>query len=183
MLTQTIEIESNNLPPFDLVELKVPAILSLSFSQGMNEIVFITPPIFQQILTADIYRGKLEINTTKKFEDSRMSDFQIEIKVSKSIKGLSVIGSGRIYANDFATTCKKLTAQVYGSGKISLSVRDSNELHADVLGSGSLIIDGNVKSFIGSVTGSGDLNIKNLTCQTAELNVHGSGLIWSRIDA
>lgn len=172
-----VKSETHPQPPFSKVVLKVPATATVVVSAGVNEVTVVAPENFHQYLKVRVKGNELVIDKTHEFDVESISEIQIEIRVPKALDGVLVWGSGVINAIDVSALSKKVAVDVKGSGKISLRVQDSNEVVANVLGSGGISIDGSTAYLKGSVNGSGSLNFPKLVCQTAKVDVYGSGLI------
>ena len=107
----------------------------------------------------------------------------INIQTNNSLKiylslqqfsALKIMGSGKIEtANKFNNT-EKFTAELMGSGKISLNVH-APSIVADVMGSGDIIIEGETRDIEANIKGSGTFTGENLKSENALVSIAGSG--------
>ena len=92
---------------------------------------------------------------------------------------LDVGGSGDILVEKGIET-SDLTITVMGSGTVTASGLQAKKIQGIVLGSGDIIASGNSESVSTSISGSGDINMKNLSTGSAVCEILGSGAV--RID-
>ena len=85
---------------------------------------------------------------------------------------VSLNGSGKIDLN--VASSGKASARLDGSGKIELDI-NAGKTSAEINGSGKITLKGKTNSFTGNINGSGELTASDLTSETSEVSVHGSG--------
>ncbi len=91
------------------------------------------------------------------------------------INGLSVNGSGNLYANQ-AISSNNMNLKVNGSGNITIASYTGNDLIANVNGSGRIAVNGgSVKTEDLRISGSGDLDLLNLQAENVTVHTSGSG--------
>lgn len=95
------------------------------------------------------------------------------------VSKLDVAGSGDIIIEKGIET-SELTITVSGSGTVTASGLQTQQLKGIVMGSGDIIASGNSSSVNTVISGSGDINMKNLHAGTADCEILGSGTL--RID-
>jgi hypothetical protein len=82
----------------------------------------------------------------------------------------------------YLLTVKNLQAiEITGSGDAIVSGVNGNDLKATVTGSGSLTVDGALKSQTVTITGSGDYNGTNLSSHQASVTCSGSGSVTVKV--
>jgi purine nucleoside phosphorylase len=93
-----------------------------------------------------------------------------------TLKAVSIMGSGDI---DIQSAFKDLEiAVISGSGSINAQENlDVSKFTASILGSGSINAKGKTDSFIGVISGSGNLNFSDLKAKDAKCTITGSGNI------
>jgi len=94
---------------------------------------------------------------------------------SPSVNGLSVNGSGALYANQ-PVSSGNINLKVNGSGNIYMSSYTGNDLTANISGSGRIAVNGgNVKTEDTHISGSGDMDLLNIAAQNVTVHTSGSG--------
>lgn len=134
----TVSTATHPQPPFNKVVLKVPATATVVVSDGVNEVTVSAPENFHPYFKIKVKGSELVIDKTREFDVDSITEIQIEIKVPKALKGFLVFGSGAISTQSIDAITKAVAVDVNGSGKISLVVQNSNEVVANVFGSGSI---------------------------------------------
>ncbi len=92
------------------------------------------------------------------------------------IDGLYVSGSGEAIG-ETTINSDQLDLKVSGSGSMQLTVAVSNDIQADVSGSGDLKVKGDCKGLSSRVSGSGRVFIANTINGDAKFSVSGSGKV------
>lgn len=95
------------------------------------------------------------------------------------VSKLDVGGSGDIIVEKGIET-SDLTITVMGSGTVTASGLQGKKIQGIVLGSGDIIASGTSESVSTNISGSGDINMRNLSTGNAECEILGSGAV--RID-
>lgn len=126
-----------------------------------------------------VENGRLKIRLAKKGSYSSRNTIKVTVN-ARSIEGLSVSGSGDIYANGLKTL--KLRTRVAGSGNISIKALQVDDLSVAISGSGNFVADGAANSMEGTIAGSGDLKASGLSAKKVKISIAGSGdaALWVR---
>ena len=169
--------EKRNTNPFSEVSLRVSA--DLFIEQGDEYSVQITAKeeTLQKIIV-EVNDDKLIIRFS--WEDILFKDFHpghMEIHVvTKNIYGLSVQGSGNIYATKPIET-HTLELNIAGSGDIKLTSVNCDKIDASVAGSGDIVFDGESKGreIEINIAGSGDVKAADFKAEAAYVKIAGSG--------
>lgn len=172
---QTIT-HKRNIAPFAEISLRVPA--NLHFVQGdENSVEINASQRTLDKLIVEVNDGKLVLRFS--FEDQWINDFKpgpIGITVvSPKMYGLSVLGSGNIYARDFET--HTLEVNIAGSGDIHLEGLQCDQLNATITGSGDVLFEGpsTGKQIKVLIAGSGDVKAGKFASEAAHIKIAGSG--------
>lgn len=132
--------------------------------------------ILDQIET-NVVDNELQIQF-KKFGKVGYHD-RITIYVSSpNVTGLSVTGSGRLFATQ-PLNAASMALRVNGSGTIQISKYTGTSVSADISGSGEIDInDGEVKTESLHISGSGGLSLSGLVADEVTANTSGSGNMY-----
>jgi len=104
------------------------------------------------------------------------SQAKVRISMPDSLIGLTITGSGNIDVN--AAFKDVQTLLVTGSGSINLNSSSSlNKLSASILGSGGITALGTANTLTAIISGSGNMNFRNLIANDATCTITGSGNI------
>jgi len=169
-----------NINEFDGIDLQVSA--DVYITQG---------PVFEvraegqaniiEELELDVRNGFWEIEFDRCIRN--MDDFRIYITMP-DIRELHISGSGNIYGENVFIT-DDLDLRISGSGDMDLAL-DSDDINASVTGSGDLRLEGVADDLVLRISGSGDLYGFNFECDSAEIEIVGSGdaeiFVNSRLD-
>lgn len=166
-----------NTAPFTDISLRVPA--NLYVQQGNEHTIEIkaTQSTLDKLIV-EVTENKLVLRFS--FEDRWINDFNpgpIDIRVvTPSIYGLSVMGSGNIYAQKSIDT-HTLELNIAGSGDIHLEELHCDQTEATITGSGDVVFDGpsSGKQIKILVAGSGDVKASLFEVESAFIKIAGSG--------
>lgn len=118
--------------------------------------------------------GLLKIRSKKRLSGWNLNSSTVRIYITaKSLKDLTVSGSGKITINETLKT-DRLNTSLSGSGSINLNVQTTT-LNANVSGSGNIKVSGSVQKVRISISGSGQFKGRDLKASTADIKVSGSG--------
>ena len=105
------------------------------------------------------------------------SEYPIRIYVhAPEIKLMSLVGSGLISAE--TVYADELTLSIEGSGIIDVSGIDVLELNVLITGSGDVSLWGKADAADYTITGSGNIDAKNVISNTCVAEISGSGSIY-----
>lgn len=169
--------EKRNTNPFSEVSLRVNA--DLFIEQGDEHSIEITASdeALRKIIV-EVDDDKLVIRFS--WEDILFKDFKpghMEIHVvMKNVYGLSVQGSGNIYAENPIET-HTLELNIAGSGDIKMGNVHCDKIDADIAGSGDIVFDGDSegREIEIMIAGSGDVVASDFKAEAAYVKIAGSG--------
>lgn len=123
--------------------------------------------------------NRLRVRLAKKGSYSSRNTIKVVVN-ARAVEGLSVSGSGDIYANGLKTL--KLRTRVAGSGNINIKALQVDDLSVAISGSGNFVADGAANSLEGTIAGSGDLKATGLSAKRVKISIAGSGdaALWVR---
>jgi hypothetical protein len=163
--------------PFSEISLRINA--DLYYVQGSEHSIEITgDDRTMDKVIVEVDGRKLIVHFS--FEDQWLRNFTPSklkiVVVSPEISGLSVIGSGNIFAEKPLNTAN-LELTIAGSGDIRLNQIKSDYVSANISGSGDLVISetSTTKEIKVNIAGSGDLITPNLSTDAAYIMIAGSG--------
>ena len=103
----------------------------------------------------------------------------------RSINGLSLSGSADVKCRD-RISGREVAIKCSGSGNLTASSIDANQLVAQISGSGNLYLAGDVDSQILKISGSGNIEADDLECDDTQAQISGSGnmslVAYDRLD-
>lgn len=105
------------------------------------------------------------------------SKAHITITMPDSLKSVALSGSGDL---NLTSAYKDLNTMILtGSGNINaIQKLNVDKLKANILGSGNITAYGNVKTLTALISGSGNVKFAELTAETAECTISGSGNVY-----
>lgn len=128
----------------------------------------------QKYILTEVKDGKLKISVEKDVSLNPSRNMSIKVTVPvETINSLSVTGSGDV-SNTGVLKANELKIGVTGSGDINLAI-EAKELWGAITGSGDIQLTGKAQEFSCKVTGSGDFMAYNLSAESVEASVSGSG--------
>lgn len=116
------------------------------------------------------YKKNTNISTTKKLV--------VKVPYNK-IDKISLGGSGNI-TNEGIIKSIEFSASLGGSGNITLKI-ESDEINANIGGSGNIELTGKTKELTCSIAGSGNINAYDLTADTTNATIAGSGSVKTTV--
>jgi len=125
-----------------------------------------------------VSEGRLSIGQEEGWKNWRWRDNErVTVWITTpAIEALTVSGSGDLIAEGQWTT-GSLNLNVSGSGSMEVTVGASENIDANLSGSGKLFVAGSSKTFSSRVSGSGRTRMKMNVYETTALHVSGSGKI------
>ncbi len=103
------------------------------------------------------------------------SDLTIYVSM-ENIEGVNLSGSGELIGEQSINT-DDLKLRISGSGNITLATSASG-LSAEISGSGKITLSGKANSLKARISGSGNVKAENLTVDTVDASISGSGDIY-----
>lgn len=161
----TIELE-----PFDQIELDISA--NVTVKQGKLQKVEVSgPQELIDLLNKEIKGTTWEIKYNKRNVKNQKN---LEITITlPHLKEVDVNGSGDI-KGESAWHEDEMEIGVNGSGSVFLEVY-VEDLEVSINGSGDVNLSGTTKKMEVDINGSGDVKAEDLTAETAEFGINGSG--------
>lgn len=127
--------------------------------------------IMPYIITS-VENGMLEVYLKHHFS---YQNIHAKVYVSApALQRLFVSGSGSITSAGTLKETEQVETRVTGSGDIKASV-DAPSVTADVIGSGTITLQGRTKNFDCSIGGSGDIKCGELLSENTTASITGSG--------
>lgn len=128
-----------------------------------------------------VENGILKIRTKRNFKSWNSVGHEVTIHITaKRLDGLTLSGSGSIVLEG-VLNAPSADIQLSGSGEIIASVDNQNTTLA-LSGSGNLNVSGKSGSVSIAVSGSGDVKAKDLTTDTSNIKIAGSGNVYIKTD-
>lgn len=128
-----------------------------------------------------VENGILKIRTKRNFKSWNSVGHEVTINITaKRLDGLSLSGSGSIHL-DGTLNAPSADIQLSGSGEITASVDNQNTSLA-VSGSGNLNVSGKSGSVNIAVSGSGDVKARDLTAESSNIKIAGSGNVYIKAE-
>ncbi len=103
------------------------------------------------------------------YDGSGNAEIRLTIPAPKS---LGIAGSGAIEA---ATMAKSAEIEIAGSGSITVTSLDADELDVDIAGSGDVTAAGTANALAIDIAGSGNVRLRELMADTVTVSIAGSG--------
>ncbi|MFC7357342.1 head GIN domain-containing protein [Jejudonia soesokkakensis] len=164
--TKTIETEA-----YDIVS-TVGSMKFVLVQGAEGKITVTTDKNLQEYVKIKSGGGVLTVTLENYINYTSKHGIVITIPVQE-ISEASLTGSGDLIGKD-TFSAKEFTTKLTGSGDITLKV-NAERVYSQLTGSGDITITGSTKSFEGKVKGSGDLFATDLTSDSTDITVHGSG--------
>ncbi len=172
VMRQSVVKEDRKLSGFTKVSFGVSGNMYISIGNEFKVTLEGDEDDLEDIIT-EVSAGRLVI----KKENWRMN-FNEKVIVyitMPELKGLGVSGSGRAEVKDAVKT-EDLGLSVSGSGKLYASEVAVSDLNCSISGSGDIVIGGgNVSRADISVSGSGNYEGESAKLETADISISGSG--------
>lgn len=165
-----VTTETRSLSDFHTVDLGVSGDVEISQGESFNVSVT-TNSDLMHLLRTKVDNGRLVID----FEEnvSGYEKLLIQITMPK-LDGISVGGSGNVVAKT-PIQSEFMDLVVAGSGDIRIDNLTTNNLDADIAGSGNISLGGSASDADFSIAGSGDVDAKNLKTLNCSAEISGSG--------
>lgn len=157
-------------------EIALSDIGSVYVEQADQQSVIVeTSSNLQDIIITEVKGSTLEIKTKKGKCIKGNPTLNIYVK-SPNVEGLSISGSGNIYANRLINS-NSMDLHISGSGDITIDSLSTNDLEASISGSGSIIATGvDTMQYVDmSISGSGNITTINYPAYKAKAHISGSG--------
>ncbi|MBD3750593.1 MAG: DUF2807 domain-containing protein [Sphingobacteriales bacterium] len=124
-----------------------------------------------------VENGILKIRTKRNFKSWNAVGHEVSIHImAKRLDALSLSGSGSMVL-DGVLNAPSADIQLSGSGEITASVDNQNTSLA-LSGSGNIHVSGKSGSVNIAVSGSGDVKAEDLTTDTSNIKIAGSGNVY-----
>lgn len=128
-----------------------------------------------------VENGILKIRTKRNFNSWNSIGHKVSINITaKRLDGLMLSGSGSIHL-DGVLNAPSADIQLSGSGEITASVDNQNTSLA-VSGSGNINVSGKSGSVNIVVSGSGDVKASDLTADSSNIKIAGSGNVYIKAE-
>ncbi len=171
---ETLQNSKNrDLPKFTSVKLAISASVYLTQSNKQSFRIEASDKLVQLIETK-VKDGKLTIKWSK--NNVRHSE-KIKIYISmEEIEGVAISGSGDIIADGKIKT-DKLELAISGSGDMSFSDLEANDIKSKISGSADIYLAGSqtANTLSVSISGSGDVKAAKLPTKNVRVKISGSG--------
>lgn len=103
------------------------------------------------------------------------SDLTIYVTM-ENIDGVNLSGSGELIGEQ-SINADDLKLRISGSGDITLTT-SASDLSAEISGSGKIMLSGKANSLKARISGSGNIKAENLTVDTVDASISGSGDVY-----
>ncbi|MDE3124453.1 MAG: DUF2807 domain-containing protein [Bacteroidota bacterium] len=120
--------------------------------------------------------GTLKIRVKNHFRLDTQTRIQVKVQV-ENIEGLYIAGSGNITGIDKFTGSNELHAEIAGSGHIQLSV-NTPKIYSKIAGTGTIQLQGETKDEVISIAGNGVIKCANLKAENVKIKIAGSGDVY-----
>jgi Putative auto-transporter adhesin, head GIN domain len=161
--------ESRSMSEITAIELEMDADVYLIKGDTQNVVISAQQNILELIQT-NVDGGNLKIKTKESI--SVTEPIQIWITV-KHIEALELSGSGSISSNT-PFTSQQITANISGSGKINVDL-NCEKFNSDLTGSGTINLTGEIGKADIDLSGSGNIEASECEIDKCEITLNGSG--------
>lgn len=169
--------EIRNVEPFTRISFRVPG--TAYVKQGpIQKIEIEGPDEYLKEVETRVREGRLVIGREDNWYRWNGKDAdRVTVWITvPTVDGLTVSGSGDLTAEG-RWRVDDLKLQVSGSGRLEIHADASEQVQADVSGSGQIQFSGSCKTFDSDVSGSGRVLINLNVYETASFAISGSGKI------
>lgn len=164
---------NRSLTNFNSIELECSADVYLTQSD-IYSCTIETQENIQPLILTNIDGEKLRIYTDKSISTDKLNIYI----TAPDFKNLKIEGSGDIHGKN-TLNVKKLTLNISGSGNINIDKIITDELNAEIGGSGDIkLTTGQANSATYIIDGSGKIVADKIEAADVEANVDGSGDIY-----
>lgn len=167
--------ETRQVGSFTKISFRIPGKLYLKQGSPQKVELVGDKDVLKEIET-DVEGTRLVIEKEGKWFDWDNDDKITAYVTVPSIEGISVSGSGDVIGEG-RITADDLDLNVSGSGSLTLEFEASDEVQADVSGSGDMNIKGKCAQINSNISGSGKVEMGVTTSGSADFTVSGSGRI------
>jgi len=165
--------KNRDLPKFTSVKLAISANVYLSQSATQSLRIEASEKLLNLIET-EVKDGRLIIKWTK---NNVRNNEKIKIYISmEEVEGITISGSGDVIADGKIKT-DKLELAISGSGDMSFSNLEANDIKSKISGSADISISGSqiANSLSVAISGSGDVEASKLQVKNVKVKISGSG--------
>ncbi|HMN06357.1 MAG TPA: head GIN domain-containing protein [Flavobacteriales bacterium] len=169
--TGPVEQRALDIGPFTGIE--VGGAISVVIEKGSEQkVVARGQANLIDLLGTEVKSGIWKIRSPQCWRTSE--PFEIHITTASQLASIDIGGSGDVRAaNVFGSGRTKLA--VHGSGSIQIDEINEKKIEVSISGSGTATLRGTCAVLDGSISGSGDLNGRELAANEASLKISGSG--------
>jgi uncharacterized protein YaaQ len=178
--TGSIEKETRDVKDFKGVNLMSSGNVFLKKGTTFSVVVETHKNIAELLETVND-NGTLKIRFKNNIGNIHYDKLNIYVE-APSIETIDLSGSGDIMA-DNAISNAGLAIDLSGSGRIELKEGGYTQLTANLGGSGSIALSGTAENGVYAITGSGNIDMKNMKAKAVKAEVTGSGNIYCHADA
>jgi len=169
-----IVTEVLTLNPFNVFESNGSFDIDFHFGD-LNEIRITADSNIQEIITAKVVNGKLEVSFEKKLNIRPSQKVKLSI-TTQVINSIIVNGSGNIVSEKIETS-NKFKIKINGSGNFKGEVH-APDVETEISGSGDILLRGTCQSTSIKINGSAKIDAKELLSDAAIVSISGSGTIY-----
>ena len=155
----------------DFTEIEVSGPFDVLVTCGEDQTVTITiDDNLMDLITTKVRRGVLEIKCEESFSAHRRSIIEISLP---ELEALALHGSGDVRVQ--AAKGDELEFDLHGSGTIEVVDINAELLLVTIAGSGEFVAEGKADEVEVRVSGSGDIDLRELIADDASVRISGSG--------
>ena len=178
--TGSVEKETRDVKDFKGVNLMSTGTVFLKKSNTFSVVVETHKNIAELLETVND-NGVLKIRFKNNIGNIHYDKLNIYVE-APTIETIDLSGSGDMSA-DNAISNAGLDIDLSGSGRIELKEGGYTQLTANLGGSGSIVLSGTAEKATYAITGSGNIDMKNVKAKTVKAEITGSGNIYCHADA
>lgn len=164
-----VSSESREVSGFEQIKLRGSGSVIVEVT-GTESLTIEAEENLLEYLTTDVEGGVLELGTSRSISPTEEITYRI---TAIALDALTISGSGDITA--LGVSGERLDVEISGSGDLRLPDVQVREVSADLSGSGAIEISGATDELRVSISGSGDFEGSDLTADTGNVVVSGSG--------
>lgn len=132
--------------------------------------------VLPYIITRVNDNGTLQIRVKDHYRLNTRKKIQIKVQV-ENLEGIYIAGSGNITGIGKFSGSNELHAEIAGSGHINLSV-NTPKVFSKIAGTGTISLDGETKDETISIAGNGVIKCANLKAENVKIKIAGSGDVY-----
>lgn len=164
--------QARELASFNRINLAIGAQLYLEPGERQSFSIEGEEELLSHLMT-EVEDGELEIKMDRAWQNRNLESTPIIRITLPQLEALKVTGSGNVRAQRPFPSAE-LELAVTGSGDISMPI-DTDELALSITGSGNMDLEGQAEDATIKITGSGELNGEELSVQSCDIKISGSG--------